>query len=96
MRDIITSKLAWAMQPSWVVDDFDIQFTVYLKDVEQLQPLMTDPEMMALLGKGETEMLDQEKVKVTAGWEEVFVEDGKVVDASSLGGGYEAMVAGAQ
>lgn len=44
-----------------------------------MQAIVMDPDFQSLVA-GEDEICDQTRAKVTAGWEEVYVEDGKVVD----------------
>lgn len=52
---------------------------MYVPDPETLQAIVTDPEFQSLVA-GEDHILDQERATVTAGWEEVFVDEGKIVD----------------
>jgi hypothetical protein len=48
--------------------------------------IVTDPDFQGLVA-GEDEICDQEKAHITAGWEEVYVENGKVVEGEF--GSYE-------
>lgn len=45
-----------------------------------MQAIVMDPDFQSIVA-GEDDICDQAKAKVTAGWEEVFVEDGKIVEA---------------
>lgn len=48
--------------------------------------IVMDPDFQGIVA-GEDEICDQAKAHVTAGWEEVYVEDGKVVEGEF--GSYE-------
>ncbi|KAB8276137.1 hypothetical protein BDV30DRAFT_235974 [Aspergillus minisclerotigenes] len=78
-RKLITDKIPWAVRPGWSIDDHDVSISVYVPSPETLQAIVTDPEFQSLIA-GEDEILDQTRAHVTAGWEEVFIEDGKTVD----------------
>ncbi|KAL4892448.1 hypothetical protein BDV59DRAFT_202586 [Aspergillus ambiguus] len=76
---LITEKIPWALRPGWSIDDHDIAVSVYVPDPETLQAIITDPEFQGLVA-GEDHILGQERATVTAGREEVFVDEGKIVD----------------
>ncbi|GAB1196792.1 hypothetical protein APSETT444_006069 [Aspergillus pseudonomiae] len=78
-KKLITDKIPWAVRPGWSIDDHDVSISVYVPDPETLQAIVTDPEFQSLIA-GEDEILDQTRAHVTAGWEEVFIENGKIVD----------------
>lgn len=56
-----------------------MSISIYVPNPETLQAIITDPEFQSLVA-GEDDILDQARAHVTAGWEEVFIEDGKIVD----------------
>ncbi|GJP96131.1 hypothetical protein AnigIFM63604_005791 [Aspergillus niger] len=77
-KRLITEKIPWAVRPGWEIEDHDIMVSVYVPNAETAQAIVTDPDFQSLVA-GEDEICDQTRAKLTAGWEEVFVEDGKVV-----------------
>jgi hypothetical protein len=80
MRDIIEEKLPWAVRPGWKIDDHDAVIQVYIKTPEQMMAIVSDPDFQSLIA-GDDDFVDASKASVTAGWEEVYVEDGKIVNA---------------
>ncbi|OJJ75993.1 hypothetical protein ASPBRDRAFT_192171 [Aspergillus brasiliensis CBS 101740] len=78
-KSLITEKLPWALRPGWKLDDHDVSISMYVPDPETLQAIIADPEFQSLVA-GEDHILDQERATVTAGWEEVFLDEGKIVD----------------
>ncbi|KAE8160931.1 hypothetical protein BDV40DRAFT_313403 [Aspergillus tamarii] len=78
-KKLITDKLPWVVRPGWSIDDHDVSISIYVPNPETLQAIITDPEFQSLVA-GEDDILDQARARVTAGWEEVFIEDGKIVD----------------
>ena len=67
------------MRPGWEIDDHDLQVSVYVRDTDTIQAILMDPDFQALVADDHEYSL-QDKAKVTAGWEEVFLEDGKIVE----------------
>lgn len=78
-KSLITEKLPWALRPGWKLDDHDVSISMYVPNPETLQAIIADPEFQSLVA-GEDHILDQERATVTAGWEEVFLDEGKIVD----------------
>jgi hypothetical protein len=78
-KKLIIEKVPWAIRPGWEIDDYDIQVSAWVRNTETMQAIVMDPDFQALVA-GEDEICDQVRAKITAGWEEVFVEDGKIVD----------------
>lgn len=44
-----------------------------------MQAIVTDPDFQSLIA-GDDKIIDVENVTVAAGWEEVYIEDGKIVN----------------
>ncbi|GKZ24595.1 hypothetical protein AbraIFM66951_011999 [Aspergillus brasiliensis] len=89
-KKLITEKIPWAVRPGWEIEDHDIMVSVYVPNAETAQAIVMDPDFQSLVA-GEDEICDQTRAKLTAGWEEVFVEDGKVVDEDY--GSFEELIA---
>lgn len=90
-RDLFKDKIAWAARPGFVIDDHDIQISVWVRTTEQMFAILTDPDFQQLTAE-EMHLVDMERATVVAGWEEVYVEDGKIVnveEGKSLYGPYE-------
>ncbi|KAI9040423.1 EthD domain-containing protein [Aspergillus affinis] len=79
-KQLIRDKIPWAIRSGWEIDDHDIQVSVWVRNTETMQAIVMDPDFQSLVA-GEDDICDQTRAKVTAGWEEVFVDDGKVVEA---------------
>ncbi|KAJ4293578.1 hypothetical protein N0V90_008861 [Kalmusia sp. IMI 367209] len=88
LRAILTEgPLAAVRPPNWTVDDHDIELVFYLRNPEQIGALMADPDFQELM-KAEVHLVDQERANISIGWEEVFVEDGKVVNVDGAKSSY--------
>lgn len=72
-------KLPWAVRPGWKIDAHDVMISVWIRTPESMMAIVTDPDFQALIA-GDDEVIDNDKATVTAGWEEVYVEDGKIVN----------------
>ncbi|PWY82106.1 hypothetical protein BO70DRAFT_429183 [Aspergillus heteromorphus CBS 117.55] len=81
-KNLILEKIPWTIQPGWQLDDYDLIVSVYVPSMETMEAILTDPEFQPLFA-GE-ERVFEPGAKLTAGWEEVFVEGGRVVDSVSL------------
>ena len=68
-----------AIRPGWNVDDHDIVISFYVRSLEDFFKIVTDPEFQELYGQ-ESEVVAQDRGTMTVGWEEVYVEDGKMVN----------------
>jgi hypothetical protein len=79
-KQLITSKIPWALRPGWEIDEHDIEASIWVRNTETLHAIIADPDFQKLAA-GDDEICDSTRGKITAGWEEVFVEDGKIVDA---------------
>ncbi|RYN18569.1 hypothetical protein AA0112_g11473 [Alternaria arborescens] len=79
LRNLFKEKLPWVVRPGWKVDDHDISVAVWVRTSEQMQAIVTDPDFQSLIA-GDDKIIDVENVTVTAGWEEVYIEDGKIVN----------------
>ena len=53
--------------------------SVWVRSTDDMMAIVLDPDFQSLVA-GENEICDTERAHLTAGWEEVFVEDGKVVE----------------
>ncbi|KAH7125648.1 EthD domain-containing protein [Dendryphion nanum] len=78
-RNLIAQKMPAAIRPGWKIDDHDIVISFYVRTLEDFFKIVTDPEFQELYG-GESEVVALDKGTMTIGWEEVYVEDGKVVN----------------
>lgn len=58
---------------------------ILLKDIEDLETAVQDPDYPARVGPDEAKFLDQKRSVVTVGWEEVYLRDGKVVNIDAEG-----------
>ncbi|PYH35560.1 EthD domain-containing protein [Aspergillus neoniger CBS 115656] len=76
-KKLITEKIPWALGRGWTLDDHDVIISVYVPNAETMAAIVNDPEFQELLS-GDSEIL-QPTAKVTAGWDEVFVDNGQVV-----------------
>lgn len=79
MRNLIEEKLPWALRPGFQIDDHDCTINVWVRRPEDMIAIVTDPDFQALIS-GDDEVIDNSKATIAAGWEEVYVEDGKVVN----------------
>ena len=61
------------------MDDHDIQVSVWVRNTEDMVAIVMDPDFQALVSD-EDKMVDRERATLVAGWEEVYVEDGKIVN----------------
>ncbi|KAL9111100.1 MAG: hypothetical protein Q9227_004363 [Pyrenula ochraceoflavens] len=78
-KQLITDKLPWVIQSGWEIADYDISVSFYVRTTDTMQAVITDPDFQALMAEDDTYLLT-DKAKLTAGFEEVFVEDGKVLE----------------
>ncbi|KAF2106509.1 hypothetical protein BDV96DRAFT_607380 [Lophiotrema nucula] len=94
-QHLFRTQLPWAVRgPGWSIDDHDIFISVYVRKVDDLVKIVMDPEFQALVA-GEDDIVDGMRGTVSAGWEEVYVEDGKiviVVEWESMYPGFEEAV----
>jgi hypothetical protein len=79
---LLEEKIPWVVRPGFKVDDHDCQISVYVRATEDLMAIVTDPDFQALV-VGDDEVVDAERATVTAGWEEIYVEDGKIVNTEN-------------
>jgi hypothetical protein len=77
-KKLLTDNIPFALRPGWAVDDHDIMISVWVRTTEQMAAIFMDPDFQTLV-MGDTPE-SQEKAHITAGWEEVFLDDGKIVD----------------
>lgn len=77
-------KVPWATRPGWVMDDHDIQISVWVRTTEQMFNVIMDPDFQALVGEADA-VIDNDKAHVVAGWVEVYVDEGKVVNIDEKG-----------
>ncbi|RAL17619.1 EthD domain-containing protein, partial [Aspergillus homomorphus CBS 101889] len=80
-KNLILEQIPWAIQPGWELDDYDIIVSVYVPSMAAMEAIMTDAEFQPLFA-GEAAVFE-DGARMTAGWEEVFVEDGKVLATDS-------------
>lgn len=90
-RNLIAQKMPAAIRPGWKVDDHDIVISFYVRKLEDFFKIVTDPEFQELYGE-ESEIVAQDKGTLTIGWEEVYIEEGKMVNVSDGKSEYPALV----
>jgi hypothetical protein len=78
-RAIIEEKLPWALRPGFKLDDHDITINVWVRTTEDMLAIVMDPDFQTLVA-GDDKTVDLTKATITAGWEEVYVENGKIVN----------------
>lgn len=87
-RDIFRKDMAWMVQPGWDIDDHDVEVSVWVRDIETMKNIIADPDFQAITAT-ETHVIDNSRGTLRAGWEEVYIEDGKIVEVSDGYGAYE-------
>lgn len=70
--------IPFALQPGWALEEHDLMVQVWVRTTNDMAAIFTDPEFQMLVGGSTPEV--QDKAHITAGWEEVFVEDNKIVE----------------
>ena len=90
-KNLILEKIPWVIRPGWTMDDADVMVSVYVRNTETLQAIIMDPDFQALVADDDKISL-QDKARVTAGWEEVFLDDGEIVEPN-LAANYEQRAA---
>lgn len=65
--------------------DGTAEFLIRESDFELFGKAREDPYYLDVVQKDEAKFFDMEKTVVTAGWEEVYVEDGEVVNVADVG-----------
>ncbi|PSN67736.1 hypothetical protein BS50DRAFT_675780 [Corynespora cassiicola Philippines] len=78
-RDMFKNKIPWAVRPGWLVDDHDVQISVWIRTADDMMAIVTDPDFQSLIA-GDDDIVASDRATVVAGWEEVYVEDGKIVN----------------
>ncbi|KAF2642236.1 hypothetical protein P280DRAFT_467628 [Massarina eburnea CBS 473.64] len=79
LSDLYRNQMSWAVQPGWDIDDHDIEVSVYVRSPEDMKKILTDPDFQEIV-QGETHIIDNSRGTLRAGWEEVYIEDGKIVE----------------
>ena len=69
-----------AKEFGWTLADYDGHVEFMVRSIEDLKKAVEDPEYPERVLPDEQRFLDQSSSVVTLGWEEVYVEDGKVVN----------------
>ncbi|RPB01937.1 hypothetical protein L873DRAFT_564302 [Choiromyces venosus 120613-1] len=69
-----------AASRSWKVADFDGQVEILCRSFEDVITACADPEYPGKIGRDEKRFIDHARSVASVGWEEVYVEDGRVVD----------------
>lgn len=69
------------LPPGWSIAEHDITIEFWVRSEAQMMEILHDPDFQALLAE-EGDMVDAERAELTVGWEEVYVEDGKVVNVA--------------
>lgn len=65
--------------------DGTAEFLIRESDFELFGKAREDPYYLDVVQKDEAKFFDMDKSIVTAGWEEVYVEDGEVVNIADVG-----------
>ncbi|KAF8854106.1 hypothetical protein BDZ45DRAFT_747870 [Acephala macrosclerotiorum] len=69
----------------WTLSPYDGHVEILVRNMEALTRATRDPEYPEKVGLDEQRFLEQARSMVTAGWEEVYVLDGKVVNFDEKG-----------
>ncbi|CCD51719.1 hypothetical protein ACHAQE_000833 [Botrytis cinerea] len=77
-KKLLTDMIPFALQPGWALEEHDLMVQVWVRTTNDMAAIFTDPEFQMLVGGSTPEV--QDKAHITAGWEEVFVEDNKIVE----------------
>ncbi|KAJ4346819.1 uncharacterized protein N0V89_010751 [Didymosphaeria variabile] len=89
LRALLTEGPFGTARPQhWTVDDHDFEVVFYVRSMEQLGALLADPDFQKLMGD-EADMCDPGRAELSIGWEEMFVEDGKVVNVEDGTSAYQ-------
>ncbi|KAL9610941.1 MAG: hypothetical protein Q9167_004383 [Letrouitia subvulpina] len=77
LGDLVKGKLA----------DYDGFVELYVREseFERLKNAREDPYYKEVVAPDEKEFIDGEKSRMILGWEEVFIEDGRIVDNGDAG-----------
>jgi hypothetical protein len=78
-KTILTDKIPWAVRPGWSINDHDVTISVWVRTTDQIIAIVTDPDFQELVTMDE-KIVDGEKGTVNVGWEEVYVENGQIVN----------------
>ncbi|KAH8669581.1 hypothetical protein BGZ60DRAFT_407827 [Tricladium varicosporioides] len=81
-KKLLVEMIPFAIRPGWTLEDHDLMVQVWVRTTNDMAAIFTDPDFQALV-VGDTPE-SQEKAHVTCGWEEVFLEDGKIVDVPNI------------
>ncbi|KAK2591240.1 hypothetical protein QQS21_011082 [Conoideocrella luteorostrata] len=84
IRDLVKDKMPWINRPGWSVDDHDVQISYWVRTLEQAHAILMDPEFQALVQEA-SGYQDDDRATFAAGWVEVYVEDGKLVNMDEQG-----------
>ncbi|KAF2453854.1 hypothetical protein BDY21DRAFT_354343 [Lineolata rhizophorae] len=80
-RQLMKDKFPFVVRPGFTIDDHDIQISFWVRSTDTMLAILTDPDFQALVtGEDELKLADQDRGTLVTGWEEVYVEDGKVVN----------------
>ncbi|CUS13586.1 unnamed protein product [Tuber aestivum] len=70
-----------AASRGWKIADFDGQVEILCRSFEDVLIACADPEYPGKIGRDEKKFIDHSRSVASVGWEEVYVEDGRVVDS---------------
>lgn len=65
--------------------DFDATTEFYVHKLEDILAVLTDPEWASKIAPKDAQYADVTEALTTAGWEEVYIENGEIVNIGSDG-----------
>lgn len=69
-----------AEKAGWKVNNFDSYAEFWVRSVDDWVRATDDPAYVLIVTPDEERLLDKSRTEVTFGWEQVRVQDGRVVD----------------
>ena len=67
-------KTGWEMSP------FDAVTTYWVRNPDDMRGLLADPDWTGKMGANEEGWIDTERATVMAGFETIYIQDGKIVN----------------
>ncbi|KAI0471775.1 hypothetical protein GGR56DRAFT_682028 [Xylariaceae sp. FL0804] len=64
----------------WQMADFDVTTTYWVRNPDELRNMLADPEWDEQVQKPENGWIDQDRASIQVGWENVYVEDGQIIE----------------
>ena len=84
-RDLLPPAQKPGEAGAWGMDDFDGHSEIVLRSIEDIKAAVGSREFREQVKPMEDAFLDHAGTVVTVGWEEVYIDEGKVVDRPRRG-----------